>query len=375
MPLPLTPFTPLLKRLPPWFGGWSDLGDVIVGTMGRMIRNLRGYPFPGWSTAETRRETASLLLPLLKKTSGLKNAFCCEMSSLSLLERRALLERKLISPCMAARQDGCHIMLNKAQNLSLLINEEEHLVTLAFQDGFEPDKILKTLVNLSHTLDDALPIARDSHLGYLSSIPAESGEGAQFYILLHLPALALADTMPQIVRAVEKMQLTIAPLYAELPDGAGNLFVASTPPTSQGLLIPSVQHLASVASALVEREQQMRAKFIMETPVELLDRIGRAYGLFRYAACLSFHELIDMLSMLRLGIECHLIRSEKENDSSKLHRSILPLYANAATAHLQLKFGEEESDYIPAIRAQFVREALPSLVMETDCFLQHDMHS
>jgi len=365
----------ILKTLPPWFRGKTEPGDVIVGTMGRMFRNLRGYPFPGWSTAESRKETADLLLSLLRKERGLKNAFCEEMSGLSLPERRILLERKLISPCLAARQDGCHIMLNKSQNLSLMINEEDHLVTLAFQEGFEPDKILKTLVNLSHTLDDSLPIAKDSRLGYLSSIPAESGEGAQFYILLHLPALSLAGTMPQIVRAVEKMQLSIAPLYAELPDDAGNLFVASTPPTSQGHLLPSIHHLASVASALVEREHQMHAKFVLEMPVDLADHIGRAYGLYRYAACLSFHELIDMLSMLRLGIQCRLIRSEEGDNTSELYHRILPLYATAATSHLQWRYGEEKADHIPAIRARFVREALPPLALEPDFFFQLDMHS
>lgn len=365
----------ILKTLPPWFRGKTEPGDVIVGTMGRMFRNLRGYSFPGWSTAESRKETASLLLSHLRKERGLKNAHCVEMSDLSLTERRVLLERKLISPCMAARQDGCHVLLNKKQDLSLMINEEDHLVVLTFQEGFEPDKIIKTLVNLSHSLDDALPIARDSRLGYLSSIPAESGEGAQFYILLHLPALSLAGTMPQVVRAIEKMQLAISPLYAELPDDAGNLFVASTPPTSQGLLLPSIHHLASVASALVQREQQMRAKFMLETPVELADHIGRAYGLFRYAACLSFHELIDMLSMLRLGIQCHLIRSSKGDDTSRLYHLLLSLYAEAATSHLQWRYREEEADHIPAIRAQLVRESIPSLILEPDFFFQLDTHS
>lgn len=366
-------FSRMFKTTPPWFRGAIEPGDVIVGTMGRMLRNLRGYSFPGWSTEESRRETASLLLSTLQQERGLKTAFCEEMTSLSLSERRILLERKLISPCLAARQSGCYVLLNNKQDVSFLLNEEDHLVTLAFQPGFAPDNVLSALEGLSHRLEEALPIARDHRFGYLSSIPAECGEGIQLYLLLHLPALSLSGSMPQVVRGVEKLQLGFSPLYAELPDDAGNLFVLSTPPCPQGKLLPILQQLASVSGTLMKRELQMRSRYEQQRPLELADCVGRAYGLLQYARRLSFRELVDMLSMLRLGIQCHLLQSEE--DEASLYQRLLPLYVEAAPSHLLHRFGEEAADHLAIIRSQLVRERLRPLSLKEDDFSQLQSHS
>lgn len=366
-------FSRIFKATPPWFRGASEPGDVVVGAMGRMVRNLRGYSFPGWSTEESRRETASLLISTLQQERGMKTAFCEEMTSLSLQERRILLERKLISPCLAARQSGCYVLLSNKQDVAHLINEEEHLVSLVFQSGFIPDKILRTLEGLAHRLEKELPIARDHRFGYLSSIPAECGGGVQLYLLLHLPALSLSGAIPQVMRGVEKLQLGFSPLYAELPDDAGNLFVLSTPPCPQGNLLHILKQLVTVSGTLMKREFQMRAQCVQQRPLELADHVGRAYGLLQHARRLSFRELVDMLSMLRLGIQCHLLRSEE--DEASLYRRLLPLYVEASPAHLLHHFGEDAIDHSAAIRSQLVRERLSALCLPEDDFSPLHSHS
>lgn len=86
-------------------------GDVVLTSIIRVTRNLKGYPFPGWSTAESRDAVLAALLPVVRMMRGYRNGCEFDMSELSYEQRCALLECKLLTPCMAARGAGCHVVL------------------------------------------------------------------------------------------------------------------------------------------------------------------------------------------------------------------------------------------------------------------------
>ncbi|MBQ8899929.1 MAG: type II secretion system F family protein, partial [Akkermansia sp.] len=86
-------FNTLQKTCPPWFRTPGAEDDVILGIMGRLVRNLRGHAFPGWSTAEGRQAVAGQLLPAILAQPGFKTAYHAEVSNLDYGYRRALLEQ------------------------------------------------------------------------------------------------------------------------------------------------------------------------------------------------------------------------------------------------------------------------------------------
>ena len=297
-------FSSLLKKRPIWFSTIGEYSDVIIGSMARVVRNLAGHSFPGWSTKEGRREVAELLLPHIMQLPGNKTqAFCAEMSDLSYAQRRVLLERKQISQCLAARQDGCHIVINGKQDTTFMINEEEHLVMHLYSTQSDHTPLLRRAEKITRELETNLNFAKSYSGEYLTSIPMEAGTGIQLYTILHLPALNTAGMMPQIHRSLEKLMLHISPFFSAMGDDVAGLFALYTPTIPVGAEDEISEHLRSTVLTLAQRELAVRECLDHESqPVALLpDLIGRAYGLLQYAHKLEYKEFMNALSMLRLG--------------------------------------------------------------------------
>lgn len=308
----------LIKTTPPWFRRGGDEGDVILGVMGRLVRNLKGHPFPGWSTADERRKVADILLPAILSQPGFKTAAHAELNELSYGERRTLLERRQLSPCMAARQDGCHLLINRRQDTVIMLNEEEHLVVHSFVPGYDFGELFSVLFRLPEALSNDISFAEAPGRAYLTSLPGEAGDGIQLYCILHLPALSLSNMMPQVIRGLEKLQLNGAPFYPQLGEECGNLYVIYTHPVPPNSLADILTHLTDITSSLTEREHQVRARLLelyKRGDTFPVDRINRSYGLLSYARAITLAEWVDAISMLRLGVHYGFITSpDKSSD-------------------------------------------------------------
>ncbi len=307
-----THFSSIIKNRPAWLICEGEMEDIVIATFGRLVRNLPGHSFPGWSTAESRRAVVDTLLPRLLSRPGYKTAFHADMTELSLDQRRQLLERKLISPCMAARQDGCHVIIPRRQDVSIMLNEEEHLVIHFYQQGLNLNNVLTDARRFASALEKDICFAADPGLGYLGSLPSEAGDGLQLSVVLHLPALVLAGMLPQLTRALEKLHVGISPFYGGMQDDTGNTFVIFSHPAPRGGTQEALEKLERVVHTLMLREMQVRAKLRATRAFDLADQVGRAFGSLCYAVKLSYREMLDSLSLLRLGSCCKLLSWEQE---------------------------------------------------------------
>ncbi len=302
----------LLNSVRNWAPDRNTTDGVVVGSIVRMVRNLPGFPFPGWSTAESRAAVAEQLLPVLRSMQGFKTAFCSEMSRLSYGQRRALLTRKQLTPCMAARQDGCYIIIPQRRPFIMMVNEEEHLVVHAFRDGLNFEDCVQDIRELDDTLQEELTFAHSPQQGYLTSIPSEAGDGLQLYCLLHLPALTTSNMMNQVTKALEKLHVSISPYFSDAQDDTGHLFVLFSIPGPEDSIDEMMDAFLDVVDHIVLRELQVRRKLQAEPGLHLHDAIARAYGLLTNCRRLSIKELRDAVSLLRLGTLMGIITWDEE---------------------------------------------------------------
>ncbi|MBQ9829522.1 MAG: hypothetical protein IJO38_04205 [Akkermansia sp.] len=302
----------LLSSTRNWTPDRNTTDGVVLGSIVRMVRNLPGFPFPGWSTAESRAAVAEQLLPVLRGMQGFKTAFCSEMSKLSYGQRRALLTRKQLTPCMAARQDGCYIIIPQRRPFIMMVNEEEHLVVHAFRNGLNFEDCVQDIQELDDTLQEELNFAHSPRHGYLTSIPAEAGDGLQLYCLLHLPALTTANMMNQVTKALEKLHVSISPYFSDAQDDTGHLFVLFSIPGPEDSIDEMMDAFLDVVDHIVLREVQVRRKLLAEPGLHLQDTIARAYGLLTNCRRLSIKELRDAVSLLRLGTLMGIVTWEEE---------------------------------------------------------------
>ncbi len=299
-----------------WLMTCRDADDIVLGTVGRLVRNLSGYRFPGWSTAEDRKAVSEILLPALRSLRGFRDATCAEICELSFEQRRGLLVRKQMTPCMAARQDGCHLIIPNSRNVVCFVNEEEHLVIHASRSGNNTRDVLTELRKLAAELEGKVTFAHDSRSGYLTSMPGEAGDGIQIYTILHLPALSLSNMIPQVSKAMEKLHLNISPYYSDGEDDTGNMFILYSIPGPQGSTDEIAAHYRSVLKNLILREQQVRRRLTEEPGLVLEDKIARAYATLSHARRLSLRECRNAISVLRLGRTLGMLYKSHPEDVS-----------------------------------------------------------
>ncbi len=348
----------LLKTSNPWLTPEGDDDLILVATLGRLSRSLVGHKFPGWSTLESRQAALDVLRPAILDLPNFKTALNAEMSQLTHHERKLLLERKLISPSMAARGQGSEVFIPKKQDVSIMLNEEEHVIIHSFAKGNALHPLCYKMEKLAAKLEKRLDFAQSADGSYLSSIPAECGDGLQMYLVLHLPGLVISNLMKETKVALEQLNLQISPFYSDGKQDTSDLFVLFTTPSERVQNLANLRKLERVAQKLVKRERQVRRKLINLRPLELRDQITRALGRLLYATTLSFTEMANAVSLLILGLRYDIIRIENggEEHPVAILRDIIIRHAPAHLAErIGLQSGQEDSRHIMALRAQSIQ--------------------
>ncbi|HIX19626.1 MAG TPA: hypothetical protein H9862_03375 [Candidatus Akkermansia intestinigallinarum] len=332
------------KTTVPWLSRIDSEGDIVLGSVLRAVRNLPGFPFPGWSSDESRRLVAEQLSKELSGIRRLGLSRFTDVSELSFDQRRMLLERKLITPCMAARQQGCSIALNRKGNVCVMLNEEEHLVVHMLYGGGHFDEHLRRARELMAEIDGHISFATHEKLGFLTSNPHEAGDGLQLYLMLHLPALALADMTEQVGRACDKLNLQFTPLFGSDDDDESHGFLLCAGPTPVGQSDELFRRAISTAAEIRRKEEMLRIKLIAERPLELCDQVGRSYGQLRYAHRLNYAEFRRLLSVLILGAGLDIVRSDEVTDPPLLMRLLAEGLIELAPGSLALSKVTKESE-------------------------------
>ena len=87
------------------------------------------------------------------------------------------MERHLISRELAARSEGCAVLISRSQNASILFNEEDHLRLQYILPGIQLKKARGAISKIDSELEARLPYAYNTRLGYLTACPTNLGTG------------------------------------------------------------------------------------------------------------------------------------------------------------------------------------------------------
>jgi protein arginine kinase len=233
-----------------------------------------------------------------------------------------------------------------------MINEEDHLRMQALRPGLQLRSAWLALDQVDSALEKRLDYAFSSDLGYLTACPTNIGTGIRVSAMLHLPALVLSEQINQIIQAVNKLGLAVRGLYGEGTEALGNVFQVSNQMTLGEAETDIVERLNKVLTQLIEHEENARGSLLEKKPKMVFNQIGRAYGTLANAHSISSKETMNLLSMLRLGIDLAMFPGAE--------RALVDeLFILTQPAHLQKQFTEklsaEERDLL---RADMLRERL-----------------
>jgi protein arginine kinase len=348
-------FTTLMRQPADWMAGKGGDNSVVLTSRIRLARNLDGEPFPGWAPKSRRQGIFKKLRGAVESLPVMKDGFSQELGTLEAVRKQVLVERHLISRELAARGAACGVVVDRRQNFSFLLNEEDHLRMQAIRTGLALEDAFAAIDKQDDALAGRLDFAFDAQFGYLTACPTNLGTGLRASVMLHLPGLVLSDLAGKVLNGVGKLGLAVRGIYGEGSESLGNLFQISNQSTLGESEAEIIRRLGRVAADIAGHERNAREKLFEEAPGMVSDRVGRAYGVLRHAWMIETKEALQHLSMLRLGGDLGVLGPETVACCDALLLEIQP-------AHLQfLSGGNLTPEKRDAIRAEMIRSRLQSL--------------
>src|SRR5215472_15067510 len=325
---------------------------IVMSSRVRLARNVKDAAFPGWAKKPERVRVLELLRPAIQGLPEMKESFSESMDSLSTLDKQILVERHLISREHAAKSAGSGLVLNRDETFCVMINEEDHLRMQALRPGLQLRNAWAAIDQADSTLEKRLEFAFSPELGYLTACPTNIGTGIRVSAMLHLPGLVLAEQINPIIQSVNKLGLAVRGLYGEGTEALGNVFQVSNQMTLGESESAIVERLEKVLAQIIEHEENARGVLLEKKPKMVYNHIGRAYGILANAHSISSKETMNLLSLMRLGMDLGLFPGSDRSLTDELFILTQP-------AHLQKQYSEklsaEERDLL---RADMVRERL-----------------
>ena len=325
---------------------------IVMSSRVRLARNINDAPFPGWAKKPERIRVLDIIRPAVETLPEMHEAFSQSMDNLSTLDKQILVERHLISREHAAKSAGSGLVLNRDETVCVMINEEDHMRMQALRPGLQLRQVWTAIDHVDSELEKRLDYAFNSEHGYLPACPTNIGTGIRVSAMLHLPGLVLAEQINPIIQSVNKLGLAVRGLYGEGTEALGNVFQVSNQMTLGESESAIVERLEKVLSQIIEHEENARATLLEKKSKMVFNHIGRAYGILANAHSISSKETMNLLSLMRLGVDVGLFPG--------VDRSLVDeLFILTQPAHLQKQHSEklsaEERDLL---RSDMVRDRL-----------------
>lgn len=331
-----------------WYIGAGEQSDIVVSTRIRLARNITEYPFPNKLNTKSRMELNNVIKEALESDNKYNLRFL-EMRTLARFEAASMAERHIISPEFASDLDGRALMLSPEEDISIMLNEEDHIRLQVMKSGFALDEAYSVANEIDDVLGAKFNFAFDERIGFLTQCPTNLGTGMRASVMLHLPALTLSGQIHKLINTVSKLGLTFRGAFGEGTNAVGDMYQLSNQITLGISEEFAIKNLKAITLQLCAQERTAREEMLKDVGTE--DRIFRAYGLLKWARLLSTKELMENLSFVRLGSVTGKINIPIET-VNELMVSMQPATINARAGQ---KLPTQERD---AIRASEVRNKL-----------------
>ena len=342
----------LTKTSGEWLRGTGPDSDIVISSRIRLARNLAQFPFGNRADKHEQQEIEELLCQYFQKLKGKWKFHYFNVEELDNLDRQLLVERQLISRELADSEGVRGVAFVRKENISVMVNEEDHLRIQAIQSGFSLEKVWKEIERLDDAIEEHVDYAFHQNFGYLTACPTNVGTGIRVSVMMHLPALVITNQMEKVFRALSKINLAVRGVYGEGSQHMGDFYQISNQLTLGKSEQEIIRNLQAVVPNIIDYERQAREALVKESRQELHDKVSRAHGILKTAHTISSEETMHLLSSIRMGFNLGLL------DDLEIS-TINELFIHTQPAHLQKIRGSSlDSAERNAERAKFLRKHL-----------------
>jgi protein arginine kinase len=342
----------LIKNNAQWLKGTGAYSNIVMSTRVRLARNLALKPFPNKARKKDLLEAMESIEKAMKDTNFFKKSIFLHIADLDNVDKQFLIERHLMSHDHATNPEGKALVVSDEEVLSVMINEEDHMRIQVMQSGLNLDETFKMANSIDDALSETLDFAYSIHWGYLTACPTNTGTAMRGSVMLHLPALVMTKQINKVLTAVSKLSFASRGFYGEGTQASGNFYQISNQVSLGHTELDVIQNINGLIRQIIEQEEQARQALLLQNRMMLEDKIFRSLGLLKTSRIVSSQETIELLSMVRLGIDLDIIKDVDRKAINELFIMIQP-------AHLQKIDGKKlTASERDAKRANLIRQKL-----------------
>jgi len=317
-----------------WLRGTGPESDIVMSSRVRLARNVAHYPFVSRMSEQDRAEVERFLRERIASSSVGSELEYIDVGGLEEIDRQFLVERQLISREHAEAQGARGVAIDGREQVSLMINEEDHLRIQCMHSGLDLRGAWDQIRGVDDQIGRVVPYAFQPRWGYLTACPTNVGTGIRVSVMLHLPALVITRQIDKVFRSLHKISLAVRGLYGEGSQAMGDFYQISNQTTLGKTEEELVEQVGDVVPVLIDYERRAREFLVRETQQNVHDQVSRAFGILRTAQTISAEETMQLLSRVRMGVLLGLIGDVQIADINSLLIRTQP-------AHLQKLRGVE----------------------------------
>lgn len=327
---------------------------TVVSSRIRLARNLNGYPFP--ERLKSDKQAKEIIRSVSSAINKVDEFRLYYMDSISDDDAINLVENHLISPALLKNPSRSAALINEAGNVSIMINEEDHLREQCIQSGLSLRSSYEIMSGKDSLIARSIPFAYDEQLGYLTACPTNLGTGLRASVMMFLPALALGGLMPEIIKRARRNGLAVRGAYGEGSSAEGFTYQFSNEVT----LGVSEEEVLSQVEDAVDKVRELEAaerKNLRDGPdgIALKDKCLRAYGVLTNCALMPSEEFSSLCAHLKLAACLGYLNY----DTAKIDELIIKMKPSNLNALAGRKLTSEERD---SYRAQYASNRIKSIV-------------
>lgn len=337
-----------------WLNVEAPRNHIALSTRARYARNLAEFRFAPHAPSETLVTVLETVRSAAARIPALTDYQFLAMEPLESAERTFLRESRVISPDMEKATLGRGVFVSQDFQLSIMVNEEDHLRIQSVCAGMQLHEVFRRLDEIEQALGENLAFAFSEKLGHLTACPTNTGTGLRVSVMLHLPALTLLRRVEEILQGIAPFGLTVRGFYGENTEFQGDFFQISNEITLGKSEEEICRILERVVDQIVTLEEECRKELLDNRRILAEDVFWRSYALLCNARLMNTQEAMRLLSRVRLGIEGNMLGHLTHTDLNRL-------VVDSQPAHVQFHYGEggEPADELrDQLRARLLRERL-----------------
>ncbi|NBU40223.1 MAG: protein arginine kinase [Planctomycetia bacterium] len=297
----------LTQSVGEWLRGTGPESDIVMSSRVRLARNVAQFPFVSRATEQDRAEIERFLRDRITSAPVGHGLEYIDVGGLEEVDRQFLVERQLISRELADAQGARGVGIDGREQVSLMINEEDHLRIQCVHSGLDLAGVWQQIAGVDDGIERVVPYAFHPRWGYLTACPTNVGTGIRVSVMLHLPALVMTRQIDKVFRSLHKISLAVRGLYGEGSQAMGDFYQISNQTTLGKTEEELVEQVGDVVPVLIEYERRAREFLVRETQQNVHDQVSRAYGILRTAQTITAEETMQLLSRVRMGVLLGLI--------------------------------------------------------------------